>query len=115
LPTTKDKKGIGKYIAQFHRATNYDQFGRVRDQYDATGLGIRAAYNAFGYLLSETELATGQLLREVKEIDALGNVTAESYVNGHKLTRTYDLRTGFLSHQTVGDLSGPVLDLGDHR
>lgn len=83
--------------------TTYDQFGRVFQQYDATGdfFGIRHHYNAQGYAYKQVEARysaanDAKVYYEVKDMDAFGNVIHFEQNDGKVTThKAFDANTGF--------------------
>jgi len=82
----------------YYQRVNYDAYGRVARQYDASGPlnGITNVYNANGYLSQIVDAASNQPYYTVNAMDAMGHVTQET--NGAvTTTRTYDPAMGRLS------------------
>lgn len=81
--------------------TSYDQFGRIFQQFDASGdyRGVRYHYNSRGYLerLQEArEGGQGQDYQRVLSQDQRGNVTAMQLGNGVSASASYDPGSGRL-------------------
>ena len=83
--------------------TTYDQFGRVFQQFDASGgdRGIRNVYNARGYLsqIKEAREGTqGQVYQSINAMDAYGNVTQMTLGNGVQAFASYNSNNGRLTN-----------------
>ncbi len=79
--------------------TTYDQFGRVFQQFDASGdqQGIRNHYNSQGYVAKVQEAregTQGTVYQEVLAQDQRGNVTAAVLGDGIEVFAGYDSRSG---------------------
>ncbi|WP_105102103.1 Ig-like domain-containing protein [Microbulbifer pacificus] len=92
--------------------TNYDQYGRPFQVFDAGGDGswessaIQHRYNAYGYLAAvsdaeQVNLAPGETYYTVLAMDARGNVTQSVSGNGVTTEKVYDPATGRLQQQTA--------------
>jgi len=97
-------------IGQFAEQTTYDQFGRVFQQFDASGgsRGVRYHYDNSGYLLSLQEAREGTSgvdYQMVGAMDARGNVTELTLGNNVKVSASYDAGSGRLSQIQAVDLS----------
>jgi YD repeat-containing protein len=95
---------------QFAEQTTYDQFGRVFQQFDASGgsRGVRYHYDGAGYLLSLREAREGTSgvdYQMVGAMDARGNVTELTLGNNVKVSANYDAGSGRLSQIQAVDLS----------
>ena len=95
---------------QFAEQTTYDQFGRVFQQFDASGgsRGVRYHYDNSGYLLSLQEAREGTSgvdYQMVGAMDARGNVTELTLGNNVKVSASYDAGSGRLSQIQAVDLS----------
>ncbi|MDP5211255.1 hypothetical protein, partial [Microbulbifer sp. 2205BS26-8] len=87
--------------------TVFDGHGRVERSYDALDSlldsgqsGIRNYYNANGYLYKVTDLATGDLIEEIKAQTARGQLKEQLLGNGATTTFNYQGSTGRLLNQT---------------
>ncbi|WP_444897186.1 RHS repeat-associated core domain-containing protein [Microbulbifer sp. SSSA005] len=102
-----------------YEKTNYDQFSRPFQIFDAGGDGswessaIRHHYNQYGYLAQVVDaelrnLATAEQFYTVVKMDARGNVTEHLSGNGITTIKDYHPATGLLRGQTAS-----VLGVGD--
>jgi len=76
----------------------YDNYGRVFQQFDASGnsRGVQYAY-ANGYAVSQAEASdSSKVYYQVTAMDPRGNVTGWTLGNGHTGIAVYDSNTGFL-------------------
>ena len=98
--------------------TTYDQFGRVFQQFDASGnfRGTRPVYNDAGYVSAILDAAVVNYEQETyvdfDAMDALGNITAQTLGNGVTTTRYYDPLNGQLESIHSAAL-GPLFDAQD--
>jgi len=81
--------------------TSYDQYGRVFQQFDASGdyRGVRYHYNSRGYperLQEAREGDQGEIYQRVLDQDERGNVTAMELGNGVKAFASYNPVSGRL-------------------
>jgi RHS repeat-associated protein len=96
--------------SQFLEQTTYDQFGRVFQQFDASGddRGIRYIYEN-GYLdkLREArEGPAGEIYQDILAKDARGNVTAMQLGNGVEAFAEYDPASGAVQRLEAYDQNG---------
>ncbi|HLF31052.1 MAG TPA: RHS repeat-associated core domain-containing protein [Xanthomonadales bacterium] len=92
----------------FAEETSYDQFGRLFQQFDASGddRGVRYHYNSRGYLekLQEAREGTqGLVYQHIRGHDARGNFTYMVLGNGIEAFATYDARSGRMSELEAYD------------
>ncbi|WKD50396.1 FG-GAP-like repeat-containing protein [Microbulbifer spongiae] len=87
--------------------TVFDGHGRVERSYDALDSllgsgqsGIRNYYNGNGYLYKVVDLATGDLIEEIKAQTARGQLKEQLLGNGATTTFNYQGSTGRLLNQT---------------
>ncbi len=106
---------------KYTERTTYDQYGRVFQQFDASGnnKGIEYGYNAYGYLQTQSEalIVNGSqaLYVEYQNMDAWGNVTQEYLGNGLTTGRIYNPETGRLENIVTAVSGMPaVQDLQMH-
>ena len=98
--------------------TTYDQFGRVFQQFDASGnfRGTRPVYNDAGYVSAILDTAVVNYEQETyvhfDAMDALGNITAQTLGNGVTTTRYYDPFNGQLESIYSAAL-GPLFNAQD--
>jgi RHS repeat-associated protein len=117
-PSTKTTVIDGLQSSTWLESTTYDQFGRVFQQFDATGsdYGVQMVYKSNGHLQKQLEARfTGDanpnndtVYYEVLSTDARGNVT-QSLMNGDITTNMgYDADDGQLNAimSTAAGLSG---------
>jgi len=109
LSSSLQNDGNGIYL----ETISYDASGRVSAKTDAlgTGSGTVNHYNAFDYLSSVTDMATNDVLYEVKGMDARGNVNRTLLGNSATSTWNYEARTGLLLNQTVVAGGGSLQNL----
>ena len=92
--------------------TSYDEYGRVLQQFDASGDGnwngsvTENRYNQYGYLErvvdgEDINLASAATYYTVLAMDERGNVTESRQGNGVVTTRQYDPATGRLEYQSA--------------
>jgi RHS repeat-associated protein len=105
----------------YFQETTFDEYGRVFQSFDASGdqKGLRYLYNDVGYLYKTREAfgaQHGRLFKEIKEIDARGNISRTKSGNGLITIKTYTAARGFLDIITTGkdDSSGMVQHLAHH-
>ncbi|WP_445357512.1 FG-GAP-like repeat-containing protein [Microbulbifer sp. ANSA002] len=101
-----DFDGAGPQPA-YVTTTLFDDYGRVERSYDAldsllsTGQsGVRNYYNGNGYLYKVVDLATGDLIQEVKAQTARGQLKEQLLGNGATTSYSYEGSTGRLLNQT---------------
>ncbi len=70
--------------------TSYDNIGRVSRITYPTGVNIQRNYNAYGYLKSVSNVATGAMIWQADTVDQFGHTTSESFGNGVVTTHVYD-------------------------
>ncbi len=87
--------------------TVFDGHGRVEYSYDALDSmldggksGTQNFYNAYGYLYKVVDLATGDLIQEVKAQTARGQLKEQLLGNGATTSYSYEADTGRLTNQT---------------
>jgi RHS repeat-associated protein len=87
--------------------TKFDGHGRVEYNYDAltkilddNKSGTQNFYNAYGYLYKVVDLATGDLIQEVKAQTARGQLKEQLLGNGATSNFTYEAASGRLTKQT---------------
>ncbi|WP_444904605.1 FG-GAP-like repeat-containing protein [Microbulbifer sp. CnH-101-E] len=87
--------------------TKFDGHGRVEYNYDALAKilddnksGTQNFYNAYGYLYKVVDLATGDLIQEVKAQTARGQLKEQLLGNGATSNFTYEAASGRLTKQT---------------
>ncbi|WP_444888875.1 FG-GAP-like repeat-containing protein [Microbulbifer sp. JMSA008] len=87
--------------------TKFDGHGRVEYNYDALAKmlddnksGTQNFYNAYGYLYKVVDLATGDLIQEVKAQTARGQLKEQLLGNGATSNFTYEAASGRLTSQT---------------
>jgi len=90
----------GNYIVDF----SYDSSGRVSTT-AYPNITATLDYNGRGYLSKIKDGST--VLQEFEDIDAFGNVLAESFENGIKTARQYDPNTGRLTSIETGLATAP--------
>jgi RHS repeat-associated protein len=95
----------------YTQSTEYDEYGRIFQQFDASGdaNGIRYYYNPQGYAYKQVEArnsldADAKVYHQVIEMDAFGNVT-QFQQNDSKITthRAYDPITGYATGINVSN------------
>lgn len=91
----------GGSFRTYTEKTTYDEFGRVFQQFDASGddRGIRYHYNERGYLSTLQEARYGSQGRRywfAQDQDAWGNVTRATLDNQLVVRADYDPATGWL-------------------
>lgn len=88
--------------------------GRLATVTYPSGLKVRRAYNARGYLSGLVDAATNRALETYSARDAYGNVLTESYGNGAVTTRAF--QTGVARLSAVKTVRGAAtLQDGDYR
>ena len=65
-----------------------------------TGISVQRNYNAYGYLKSVSNAATGAIIWKTNTMDIFGHITRESFGNGVVTTHTYDNLRGTLTGLT---------------
>ncbi len=105
----------------FTETTRYDQFGRLFQQFDASGgdRGIRYHYNSFGHLNKLQEAREGStgsnpgvIYQEITAMDARGNITSATLGGNIDTSAIYDQKTGYLLNLMASDGNSiPVQDL----
>ncbi|MBN1377806.1 MAG: VCBS repeat-containing protein [Gammaproteobacteria bacterium] len=108
----------------YYAKVNYDQFGRVFQQFDAsrttahyTKNGIQNLYNDYGYLqyVVSVERLNGDyrdIYYELTDTDASGKPLLEDLGNGYRVTKQYNHYTGMIQQQNVATgFIGPVYDV----
>ncbi len=116
---TYDNFGRGSLVSttvdskQFVQQTTYDQYGRVFQQFDASGddHGLRYVYsNGYVSKLKEArEGVFGLVYQDIKAMDARGNVTELRLGNGVVAYANYAPGTGKLTKLSAFDASGMEL------
>jgi len=81
----------------YNVSTGYDTLGRVSTITYPTGIMIRRNYNAFHYLASVSNAASGAIIWQAKTMDEFGHLTGESFGNGVSTTHIYDAVRGTLT------------------
>ena len=105
---------------QLAEETTYDQYGRVFQQFDASGddHGIRYHYNSRGYLekLQEAREGTnGAIYQLIQGMDARGNVTSMVLGNGVEAYATYQAHSGRIEVLEAYDAQGVELQYVTYR
>jgi len=103
---------------QFFQQTTYDAYGRVFQQFDASGNdhGLRYVYS-HGYLsqLKEArEGVDGRVYKDILEMDARGNVTLAELGNGVSVVADYEPAGGHLISLRAYDQLGVELQDVDY-
>ncbi|WP_444936016.1 FG-GAP-like repeat-containing protein [Microbulbifer sp. JMSA004] len=87
--------------------TLFDDYGRVEYSYDALDSllssgqsGVRNYYNSNGYLYKVTDLSSGDLIQEVVDQTARGQLKEQLLGNGATTSYTYEGSTGRLLNQS---------------
>ncbi len=85
--------------SDYEERTTYDQYGRVFQQFDASGgdRGVRQIYGSQGHLTGLREAAPGtqgQVYWTLMATDARGQPTLAQLGNGFQVTATYEPSTG---------------------
>jgi len=75
----------------------YDKPGRVSAITYPTGITIRRNYNAFGFLKSVSNAASGAIIWQANSVDKFGHTISESFGNGVTTTHVYDNVRGVLT------------------
>jgi len=75
----------------------YDKPGRVSAITYPTGITIRRNYNAFGFLQSVSNAASGAIIWQANRVDKFGHTISESFGNGVTTTHVYDNVRGVLT------------------
>jgi RHS repeat-associated protein len=99
---------------QLSEETTYDEYGRVFQQFDASGddHGIRYHFNAHGYLEKQREAregANGRVYQQIQGMDARGNVVAMSLGNGVEAFASFQRASGRLEVLEAYDSQGVEL------
>ncbi|WP_444933514.1 FG-GAP-like repeat-containing protein [Microbulbifer sp. JTAC008] len=101
-----DFDGSGSQVS-YVTTTEFDEFGRIYKAYDALDdllaggqSGIENHYNDYGYLDKITDLASGDLIQQVLEQTARGQLKKQLLGNGATNSYGYDSKTGRLLNQT---------------
>ncbi|MCF6264533.1 MAG: putative Ig domain-containing protein [Xanthomonadales bacterium] len=94
--------------AIYAEKTIYDEYGRVFQQFDASGdsRGLRWVYNTQGYpetLREAREGSAGQVYQTIKAMSAYGVATEVLLGNGVTAWANYDDRNGRLLNQSASD------------
>jgi RHS repeat-associated protein len=94
----------------FAEDTTYDQYGRVFQQFDASGddHGLRYAYqNGHLKLIKEAREGTnGKVYQEILAMDARGNITNTDLGNGTNVLALYNEASGRLETLSAADAFG---------
>jgi len=107
----------GEYFSEL---TTYDAYGRVFQQFDASGhlQGVRFSYNSRGYLqeLKEARDGVGGIVyQRVEAMDSRGNPTAIVLGNGTELFGEFDPASGFVNSLEAYDADGAEMQLVDYQ
>lgn len=112
--------GVSSIIGsqQFYQLTTYDSYGRVFQQFDASGndRGLRYAYQ-YGHLKLMKEAregVNGVVYQDILEMDARGNVTMAGLGNGVMAVADYDPANGHLTKMSAYDPFGVELQEVDY-
>ncbi len=105
---------------QLAEETTYDQYGRVFQQFDASGdgHGIRYHYNNRGYvekLQEAREGSSGMFYQQIQAMDARGNVTSMVLGNGVAAFATYQAPSGRVAVLEAYDAQGVELQYVSYR
>lgn len=100
--------GVGDAAIGYMTEVEYDNIGRVSKTYDAlngfVGLsGTYAVYNDFGFNAALYDLSSNDMLYQVNELDARGQVLNASHGNGVTSQFSYNSLTGRIEHQRATD------------
>ena len=105
---------------QFAEETTYDAYGRVFQQFDASGgdNGVRLHYNLRGYLEKVQEARegiSGKIYQQIYGLDARGNVTYMRLQNGVEVFASYQPHSGRVKTLEAYDASGAELQYVDYQ
>ena len=95
--------------SNYASSTAYDTASRPLTVTYPSGLAIRNAYNANGYLTGVSNAATSAAYWTAGTADARGNVTSFTLGNGVQTTKAYDAQRGWLKSMVSQKGTGPLL------